>query len=65
MKRPCVFKENSKTTISYSGDYDKGLKSTEFWLASLLQDVFNLDISDPRELKQKAKDEVLDEKLKE
>jgi coenzyme F420-dependent glucose-6-phosphate dehydrogenase len=55
----------AKPKISYSEDYDKALKSTEFWRASLLQDVFNLDISDPRELEQKAKDEVLDEKLKE
>ena len=55
----------AKPKISYSEDYDKALKSAEFWRASLLEDVFNLDISDPRELEQKAKDEVLDEKLKE
>ena len=32
--------------------------------ASLLEDVFNLNISDPRELEKKAKDEVSDEKLR-
>ena len=30
----------------------------------VLEDAFNLDISDPRELQQKAKDEVSDEKLR-
>jgi coenzyme F420-dependent glucose-6-phosphate dehydrogenase len=54
----------TKPKISYSEDYDKALKSTEFWRASLLEDVFNLDISDPRELEQKAKNEVSDEKLR-
>ena len=44
--------------IDISEDYDKALKSTEFWRASHLEDVFNLDISDPRELEQKAKSEV-------
>jgi coenzyme F420-dependent glucose-6-phosphate dehydrogenase len=64
-KDPESLEKIAKPKISYSEDYDKALKSTEFWRASLLQDVFNLDISDPRELEQKAKDEVLDEKLKE
>jgi coenzyme F420-dependent glucose-6-phosphate dehydrogenase len=64
-KDPKSLEKIAKPKISYSEDYDKALKSTEFWRASLLQDVFNLDISDPRELEQKAKDEVLDEKLKE
>jgi coenzyme F420-dependent glucose-6-phosphate dehydrogenase len=64
-KDPDSLEKIAKPRISYSEDYDEALKSTEFWRASLLQDVFNLDISDPRELEQKAKDEVLDEKLKE
>jgi coenzyme F420-dependent glucose-6-phosphate dehydrogenase len=64
-KDPESLEKIAKPKISYSEDYDEALKSTEFWRASLLQDVFNLDISDPRELEQKAKDEVLDEKLKE
>jgi hypothetical protein len=45
----------AKPKISYSEDHNKALKSAEFWRASLLEDVFNLDISDPRELEQKAK----------
>jgi coenzyme F420-dependent glucose-6-phosphate dehydrogenase len=63
-KDPCSLEKIAKPKISYSEDYDKALKSTEFWRASLLEDVFNLDISDPRELQQKAKDEVSDEELK-
>src|SRR5919202_3616919 len=63
-KDPASMEKIAKPKISYSEDYDKALKSTEFWRASLLEDVFNLDISDPRELQQKSKDEVSDEKLK-
>jgi coenzyme F420-dependent glucose-6-phosphate dehydrogenase len=63
-KDPRSMEKIAKPKISYSEDYDKALKSAEFWRASLLEDVFNLDISDPRELQQKAKDEVSDEKLK-
>jgi coenzyme F420-dependent glucose-6-phosphate dehydrogenase len=63
-KDPDSLEKIAKPKISYSEDYDKALKSTEFWRASLLEDVFNLDISDPRELEQKAKEEVSDEKLR-
>jgi coenzyme F420-dependent glucose-6-phosphate dehydrogenase len=63
-KDPKSLEKIAKPKISYSEDYDKALKSAEFWRASLLEDVFNLDISDPRKLQQKAKDEVSDEKLK-
>jgi Luciferase-like monooxygenase len=61
---PIPLEKIAKPKISYSEDYDKGLKSTEFWRSSLLEDVFNLNISDPRELEQKAKDAVSDEKLR-
>ncbi len=54
-----------KPKISYSEDYDKAFKSSEFWRAGDLDDVFNTDINDPRKLQQKAKLEVSDEKLKE
>jgi coenzyme F420-dependent glucose-6-phosphate dehydrogenase len=54
----------AKPKISYSEDYDKAFKATEFWRASLIEDVFDLNISDPRKLEQKAKDEVSDEKIK-
>jgi len=63
-KDPNSMEKIVKAKISYSEDYDKALKSTEFWRASLLEDVFNLNISDPRELEQKAKEEVSDEKLR-
>jgi coenzyme F420-dependent glucose-6-phosphate dehydrogenase len=63
-KEPKSLEKIAKPKISYSEDYDKALKSTEFWRASLLEDVFNLNISDPRELEQKAKSEVSDEKLR-
>jgi coenzyme F420-dependent glucose-6-phosphate dehydrogenase len=63
-KDPNSLEKIAKPKLSYSEDYDKALKSTEFWRASLLEDVFNLNISDPRELEQKAKEEVSDEKLR-
>ena len=63
-KDPNSMEKIAKPKISYSEDYDKALKSAEFWRASLLEDVFNLNISDPRELEQKAKEEVSDEKLR-
>jgi coenzyme F420-dependent glucose-6-phosphate dehydrogenase len=63
-KGPDSLEKIAKPKILYSEDYDKALKSLEFWRASLIEDVFNLDISDPRELEQQAKDEVSDEKLR-
>jgi hypothetical protein len=59
-KDPDSLEKIGKPLMSYSEDYDKSLKSTRFWRASLLEDVFNLNISDPRELEQKAKEEVSD-----
>jgi coenzyme F420-dependent glucose-6-phosphate dehydrogenase len=50
--------------ISYSEDYDKAFESTMFWRATLIKNVFNSAISDPRKLEAKAKREVFDEKLK-
>ena len=51
--------------ISYSEDYDKAFKSAEFWRAGQIENVFDIDVNDPRELEQKAKQEVSDEVLKE
>jgi hypothetical protein len=51
--------------ISYSEDYDKAFKSSEFWRACRIENVFDTDINDPRKLQQKAQQEVSDEKLKE
>ncbi|CAN5473271.1 glucose-6-phosphate dehydrogenase (coenzyme-F420) [soil metagenome] len=63
-KNPNHLEKIAKPKISYSQDYDKAFKSTEFWRASLIEDVFDLNISDPRQLEQKAKEEVSDEKVK-
>jgi len=51
--------------VSFSDDYDKALKSTYFWRATLLPNVFGSNISDPRKLQQKALKEISDEQLKE
>jgi coenzyme F420-dependent glucose-6-phosphate dehydrogenase len=63
-KNPDSLEKIAKPKISYSEDYDKAFKSTEFWRSSLIENVFDLNISDPRQLEQKAKDEVSDEKMK-
>jgi coenzyme F420-dependent glucose-6-phosphate dehydrogenase len=44
--------------VSFSDDYDKALKSTYFWRATLIKNVFDSDIGDPRKLQQKALKEV-------
>jgi coenzyme F420-dependent glucose-6-phosphate dehydrogenase len=64
-KNPNYLEKIAKPKISYSEDYDKAFKSTEFWRASLIENVFDLNISDPRQLEEKAKNEVSDEKVKE
>ena len=63
-KDPTKLEKIGKPKISYSEDYDKAFKATEFWRASLIEDVFDLNISDPRQLERKAKVEVSDEKVK-
>jgi coenzyme F420-dependent glucose-6-phosphate dehydrogenase len=63
-KNPDSLEKIAKPKISYSEDYDKAFKSTEFWRASLIDNVFDLNISDPRQLEQKAKDEVSDDEVK-
>jgi G6PDH family F420-dependent oxidoreductase len=47
-----------KPIISYAEDYDSAFASTKFWRATLLENSFDLNINDPRELQQKAKQEV-------
>lgn len=63
-KDPDLLEKIAKPKVSYSEDYDKAFKSTEFWRASSIKDVFDLNISDPRQLERKAKAEVSDEKVK-
>jgi coenzyme F420-dependent glucose-6-phosphate dehydrogenase len=50
--------------VSFSEDYDKAFKSSTFWRATLIKNVFDSDISDPRKLQRKAEKEVPDEKIK-
>lgn len=63
-KNPDSLEKIAKPKISYPEDCDKAFKSTEFWRSSLIENVFDLNISDPRQLEQKAKDEISDEKVK-
>jgi coenzyme F420-dependent glucose-6-phosphate dehydrogenase len=49
--------------VSFSDDYEKALKSTYFWRATLIEGVFSSDISDPRKLQEKALKEVSDKQL--
>ncbi len=49
--------------VSFSADYEKALKSTYFWRATLLKNIFDSDISDPRKLQEKALKEVPDKEL--
>lgn len=51
--------------VSFSDDYDRALKSTYFWRATLIKNVFDSGISDPRKLQKKALEEVDDSQLKE
>ena len=51
--------------ISYSKNYEEAFNSSKFWRATLLKDVFDTSLSDPRKLEQKAKKQVPDRKIKE
>ena len=50
--------------LSFSEDYEEAFKSATFWRATLIKNIFDSDISDPRKLQRKAEKEVPDEKLK-
>ena len=64
-KEPNSVQKIGKPKVSYSEDYDRAFRASEFWRAGDIEDVFNTDINDPRALQQKAKQEVSDDKLKE
>jgi len=51
--------------ISYSEDYEKALDTAKFWSATLLDNAFNANISDPRKLEQHANMQVSNKMLKE
>lgn len=63
-KDPAALEKIAKPKISYSEDYDEAVRSCEFWRSSLIENVFDLDISEPIKLQEKAKQEVSDDKLK-
>jgi alkanesulfonate monooxygenase SsuD/methylene tetrahydromethanopterin reductase-like flavin-dependent oxidoreductase (luciferase family) len=63
-KDPTILEKIAKPKISYSEDYDEAVRSCEFWRASLIENIFDLDISDPIKLQEKAKQEISDDKLK-
>lgn len=63
-KNPNLMEKIVEYKVSYSEDYDKALFSANFWRATLIKNVFNSDISDPRKLAKKAKEKVSDKKLK-
>ena len=63
-KNPATLEKIAKPKISYSEEYDEAVRSCEFWRSSLIENVFDLDISDPVKLQEKAKQEVTDDNLK-
>ena len=63
-KDPATLEKIAKPKISYSEEYDEAVRSCEFWRSSLIENVFDLDISDPVKLQEKAKQEVTDDNLK-
>jgi coenzyme F420-dependent glucose-6-phosphate dehydrogenase len=50
--------------VSYDEDYEKALQSSMFWRATMIKNVFNSKLSDPRELEERAKKEVSEETVK-
>lgn len=51
--------------VSYDEDYDRAFQSSDFWRATLIENVFTSKITDPKKLEAKAKKEVSDQELKE
>jgi coenzyme F420-dependent glucose-6-phosphate dehydrogenase len=62
---PKFLQKIAEYKISFSKDYDRALKSAMFWRGTVIKNVFNSDIADPREVEEKAKLQVSDEELKE
>jgi coenzyme F420-dependent glucose-6-phosphate dehydrogenase len=63
-RNPVTLQKIAKPKVSYSEDYEKAFKACEFWRTTQIDDAFDTDISDPRILEQKAKQEVSDDELK-
>src|SRR5438093_12250079 len=60
-KSPDSLQKIAKPKVSYSEDYEQAFKSCEFWRTTQIDDAFNIKISDPRILEQKAQKEVSDD----
>lgn len=63
-KDPFCLEKIVELKISYSEDYDKALKTAQFWKPTLLNNIFNNKIGNPKELEEISKQEVSDESLK-
>jgi coenzyme F420-dependent glucose-6-phosphate dehydrogenase len=63
-KDPDKLEKIAKPKISYSEDYDDAFRSCEFWRTSKIDNAFDRNINDPRQLEKTAKEEVSDEELK-
>ena len=63
-KDPVSLQKIAKPKVSYSEDYEKAFKACEFWRTTQIDNAFDTDISDPRTLERKAKQEVSDEEQK-
>jgi coenzyme F420-dependent glucose-6-phosphate dehydrogenase len=63
-KDPDKLEKIAKPKISYSEDYEEAFRSCEFWRTSKIDNAFDRDINDPRQLEKTAKEEVSDEELK-
>jgi coenzyme F420-dependent glucose-6-phosphate dehydrogenase len=62
-KDPESLDKIAKPKISYSDDYDKAFRSSEFWRTSQIDNAFDRNINDPRILESVSKKEVTDKKL--
>lgn len=63
-KDPGSLQKIAKPKVSYSEDYEKAFKACEFWRTTQIDNAFDTDISDPRILERKAKQEVSDDEQK-
>jgi coenzyme F420-dependent glucose-6-phosphate dehydrogenase len=51
--------------IAYDRDYDKAVKAVRKWAATLLDEIFNTGISDPREIEKRGNEKISDKQLAE
>ena len=63
-RNPHSLEKIAEYKVSYSEDYERAFKSTEFWRATMIENIFNSKITDLK-LQQKVKREVSDQMLKE